>query len=888
MKILKVVGFSVLLFCIVSCTSKIFYIEQLEANVDSGDAGQSWKHLRQAISVNNAYGRNSRNIDLLEQYLRNHPESEYVPFVNIEKARQLSLNGSSQEAASLLEGVIREDFVSLDLKHKSLVYERLYELNKAQNERALDILERYTIDRPIQEWDAAFLLDVNEFALKNANLSLSEKVSLVLRERSEDFVGVHDIDLNSYLELTAAITADMRANRRPAWISASLEELYEKIELAIEKKDLSALNNLLAPVGGRFFVRGSEVPEYRGKIIDYLQSNIPDSVSIERPENLTLASNNGNLHSIVLAGWEGLNSLSRLELIVRKNPLGWSWHDVGLSIDSSYANASNQVASGLGLDLDSGMKICDRNSCQGVCVTDPELPDSEFCLSDTESDAINYFLGDDHGIKAPWKNGRSYASGDELTYISVRCGNGFHGNYYGEDTHLGSDYYAIDFNRVGAQAEAVSILPGRVTDVNFSNGQVWIEHWDTHGNRLDIRSTYAHMNPIHVSDNDWVSQGQPLGKISDKGKAFGKHLHFEVERQDSGGNWVSVMPKKIEGVSRTRVNNSSKCITSTNVLTISDSDGDGVFAPMDNCPDISNADQKDSDNNLVGDVCDDSDNDGVAYYWDNCPRVSNPNQGDRDADDIGDACDSDDDNDGVADVKRVCDFVGNPSFRFPENCEYHPLDNCPLHPNGDQIDSDGDSFGDACDNCALIAQNDQEDSDGDGVGDACDLCVGKFDGGDLDNDGTPDGCDPDIDGDGLANDEDGCPYDKDRTDPLDCLRPFESYAIEVIPVIPNLDVDLPPICPIDACPIKPPFEFVREIQFEKGVFDFNFTLKGRDGKHLNYEEINKDGRLVIRFMQSTIESPVLSMEKGVNNKLPRYFQVKNIDQSLIPTLGRKD
>src|SRR2546422_3240610 len=48
----------------------------------------------------------------------------------------------------------------------------------------------------------------------------------------------------------------------------------------------------------------------------------------------------------------------------------------------------------------------------------------------------------------------------------------------------------------------------------------------------------------------------------------------------------------------------------------------------DNCPGTPNADQKDTDGDLVGDACD------------NCPTVRNTNQSDIDRDGIGDACDS--------------------------------------------------------------------------------------------------------------------------------------------------------------------------------------------------------------------------------------------------------
>ena len=75
-----------------------------------------------------------------------------------------------------------------------------------------------------------------------------------------------------------------------------------------------------------------------------------------------------------------------------------------------------------------------------------------------------------------------------------------------------------------------------------------------------------------------------------------------------------------------------------------DRDGDGVTDSHDNCVDVANADQLDTDHDGMGDACDtDDDNDGVADTADNCPLVSNPTQADKDGDHIGDACDSTDD-----------------------------------------------------------------------------------------------------------------------------------------------------------------------------------------------------------------------------------------------------
>ncbi len=70
-----------------------------------------------------------------------------------------------------------------------------------------------------------------------------------------------------------------------------------------------------------------------------------------------------------------------------------------------------------------------------------------------------------------------------------------------------------------------------------------------------------------------------------------------------------------------------------------DRDGDGVNDRDDNCPDVANPDQADSDADLIGDACEDADDDGVDNGVDNCPNVPNPGQEDVDNDGIGDACD---------------------------------------------------------------------------------------------------------------------------------------------------------------------------------------------------------------------------------------------------------
>ena len=213
-----------------------------------------------------------------------------------------------------------------------------------------------------------------------------------------------------------------------------------------------------------------------------------------------------------------------------------------------------------------------------------------------------------------------------------------------------------------------------------------------------------------------------------------------------------------------------------------DNDGDIVLDVVDNCPAASNADQADNDHDGVGNVCDstpnDMDQDGIdnpPTGSDNCPIVANTDQADRDNDGIGDACDNDNDNDGVLDQ----------------------TDNCWLVANADQADRDNDGIGDACDNdndndgfldpadnCWLVANADQADRDNDGIGDACD--------NDNDNDGVVDQADncwlaanadqADNDGDGIGNVCDSTPNDMDQDD-ID----NPPTGTDNCPLVPNTD-----------------------------------------------------------------------------------------------------
>ena len=148
-----------------------------------------------------------------------------------------------------------------------------------------------------------------------------------------------------------------------------------------------------------------------------------------------------------------------------------------------------------------------------------------------------------------------------------------------------------------------------------------------------------------------------------------------------------------------------------------DGDGDGVPYFLgnvqffnDNCPDIPNPNQLDTDDDGKGDLCDnciniknkdqsDLDQDGVGDLCDICPDDFNPEQEDYDNDLLGDICDLDDDNDGQSDEDEIA-------------CGSNPKDETSLSP-----DFDGDGILDCFD----------FDNDNDGIEDSIDQNPTSFD-----------------------------------------------------------------------------------------------------------------------------------------------------------------
>ena len=166
-------------------------------------------------------------------------------------------------------------------------------------------------------------------------------------------------------------------------------------------------------------------------------------------------------------------------------------------------------------------------------------------------------------------------------------------------------------------------------------------------------------------------------------------------------------------------------VDSSNVLAVT----------QDNCPAEANADQTNTDGDAQGDACDlfpndpdnDLDGDTISGHIDNCPAVANgPNDASNQLDD---------DNDNVG---NVCDtFPNDPDNDIDGDTVSGEIDNCPTEPNTDQLNTDGDSEGNACDadddNDNLTDIEEQQygtdplliDTDGDGINDAEEIAVGR-------------------------------------------------------------------------------------------------------------------------------------------------------------------
>jgi hypothetical protein len=133
-------------------------------------------------------------------------------------------------------------------------------------------------------------------------------------------------------------------------------------------------------------------------------------------------------------------------------------------------------------------------------------------------------------LAAPWPAGQVWMAG-----------NG--GSYYGDGAHLGSEFYAVDFNRIDGEDAGQPVYAA-------ADGVVeWAGWLDGYGNcvilahRMGVHTTYAHFqHPPVVSVGEPVTTATVLGYCGSTGNSTGPHLHFSVRVDD-----VSLKPEPMEG-----------------------------------------------------------------------------------------------------------------------------------------------------------------------------------------------------------------------------------------------------------------------------------------------------------------------------------------------------
>ena len=181
---------------------------------------------------------------------------------------------------------------------------------------------------------------------------------------------------------------------------------------------------------------------------------------------------------------------------------------------------------------------------------------------------------------------------------------------------------ALDYD-LGIRAEDISISPGRVVSGRTARIYATVHNFSN----KDARGEVGFYQGPYL-----LGEFQP---VSVKAQGFADEVFVDFIVPAGAFNILA----KLRNVQPTDQNSDNNEAVTPLATPLADQDQDGMVDAEDNCPEISNADQGDTDGDKLGDTCDpDDDNDGLADI-DEAARGTNPKNPDTDGDGIGDAKD---------------------------------------------------------------------------------------------------------------------------------------------------------------------------------------------------------------------------------------------------------
>lgn len=212
---------------------------------------------------------------------------------------------------------------------------------------------------------------------------------------------------------------------------------------------------------------------------------------------------------------------------------------------------------------------------------------------------------------------------------------------YDAGTFINSSQLKIDLDQYSKVPSAVALYTDEgtkalvSTDTKLTDGSIYFpltgaQHWEI---RL------VHSQPLRITGISLVpaysTQGQSYAV---RFLAVPGHMYYMYMNPNTGAPQPYVEYADLESNTGVAVIPESPTVSNPEYVK-GDRDFDSISDDSDNCPDLANPDQTDTNNNRKGDACEDFDRDSVMNINDNCQNASNITQQDADGDGYGDVCD---------------------------------------------------------------------------------------------------------------------------------------------------------------------------------------------------------------------------------------------------------